>query len=106
MKIFKRNKTPLYIVDGSESYCKESDRFNLRNSSVKLVKEIGEHKVLVVYDDDMFWPPSVYTIDTRTNEILFKSRYTHPLLRQKFRLLRENLRRGIVPSGIEDRRFK
>jgi hypothetical protein len=102
-----------YVVDGADSYCEESDFFNLRNSCLKLVREISEDKIMVIADDDMFAAPSIYTINPKTKEILSKGvtisnakqLAVYPKLRSKYYLVRENIKRGVLPEGIEDRRF-
>lgn len=98
-------------VDGADSYCEESDIFNLRNSCLKLVKNVSENKAIVIADDDMFAPPSVYVINPNTKEIIsqlgeIKYAVQLNMLRRKYWLVNENLKRGIIPEGIKDKRFK
>lgn len=103
-------KDKFYIVDGSNRYCKESDFFNLGSSAVKLVKEISDSRIKIIVDDDMFSPTAIYTFNPKTNEIISVSRYSSSSdslkLQHKYNILVKNLKRGIVPDGIEDRRYK
>lgn len=61
--IFRKKKEPkYYIVDGADSYVKESDIFDVKNSCVKLVFKSSNDEVTVIADDDMFSPMAIYTI--------------------------------------------
>lgn len=104
-------KTKYYIVDGAESYQKESDIFDLKNSSIKLiVKNPKDDIIKVITDDDMFSPTGIYTININTGEILSEKRYCfNPkdiLLKNKYDNLMINLNRGIVPHWAIDKRYK
>lgn len=103
-------KTPkYYIVDGSESYVKESDIFDLKNSCVKLVVKSSKNEIKVVADDDMFSPAAIYTIRIDSGEILSEHRYLIDpqdiLLKLKYNNLMTNLARDIVPSWAIDNRY-